>query len=335
MTESVAGTSGRRLREAGAATEASAIMEKNSPETIVGPRCTPAARRRGLRSAWLAALLLLVPAAPVLAWGPVGHRAVGAVADSLLTPQARAQVSALLADDRDRDDRPSGRQTLAEVASWADEIRGGPLDHPHWHYDDRPVCADTGKPWCVQADCNSAEIVAQLAVLGDRSRPLRARNEALKWIVHLVGDLHQPLHAADFAHGGNQIPVAPHGSQRHGESLHIFWDFQLVTLALHVRDGEVPRRVRQRLEQRARAEDPALVAQGPEQWARESNALARAVALDLPGIGCDIGPPGGPYPTVTLGPRYLERAEPVVLERLALAGARLAYVLNATLGSGQ
>jgi hypothetical protein len=305
-------------------------MKNKSPARGVAA-CRPAQRMRSGVAATALCALLLLASGPALAWGPAGHRAVGAVADSLLTPAAEAQVALLLADDRDRDDRPSGRHTLADVASWADEIRGGPLDHPHWHYDDRPVCGDTGRPWCVQADCNSAEIAAQLAILRDRGRPLRERNEALKWVVHLVGDLHQPLHAADFAHGGNQIQVAPHGHQRHGESLHIFWDIQLVTLALHVRDGQIPQRAQRRLEQRARTEDPALVALGPEQWARESNELARTVALDIPGIGCGIGPPGGPYPTVTLGTPYLDRAKPVVEERLALAGARLAHVLNETL----
>jgi hypothetical protein len=283
----------------------------------------------------LLAFTLLVAADAALAWGPVGHRAIGAVADDLLTPAARAAVAELMVDDRDRDDKPSGRHTLADVASWPDEIRGGPADRPHWHYDNRPICADPGRPWCNQGDCATGEIPQLLAIVGDRSRPRRERNEALKWIVHLVGDIHMPLHAADFAQGGGLIHVRRHGPTQETETLHYYWDVTLVAMVLHPHDGVVPVSAQKKLEDRARAEDPALVAAAPDAWSAESNALARSVALDISGIGCDIGADARHYPTVNPTPRYIRRAKPVVEERLALAGARLAYVLNQRLGAAQ
>jgi hypothetical protein len=316
----------------------------------------PAAR--ALAGLWVLLGVALTTAQPAAAWGPAGHQAVGAVADALLTPRAQAAVAELLAEDRDRDGRFSGRRSLAAVADWADEIRGGPSDHPHWHYDNRPVCgppADRGV-WCPLGDCASAQLDARLAVLADPTQPRAQRNAALKWVVHLVGDLHQPLHAADLAEGGNRIRVAPRGNSersweggspgdggsRHhrrghdGESLHAFWDSHLVNLALHPEDGQVPAQAVDRLLRRARGIDPGMLAAGPERWAEESNAIARDFALNLDGVDCSLGAGhgDGEEPQVRLSRAYVSRGRQIVEERLALAGARLARVLNQALDGG-
>lgn len=301
-------------------------------------RPCPARGRFAVRG--LGLIMALALAQPTFAWGPVGHRAVGEVAQSLLTPAARVAVAELLADDRDRDGQPSGRRTLAEVANWPDEIRGSPGDRPHWHYDNRPVCRTAGavgprdaRPWCQQDDCATAQLERLIGTVGDRSRPVAERNEALKWVVHLAGDLHQPLHAADLAQGGNMIHVLRRGHER--ESLHMFWDVDLVAIALHPIDGEIPASAMQRLERRARAQEPARVAAPPERWAQESNDLARTVALDLPGVGCEGGARSRAFQTIAPNSRYVRRGRAVAEERLALAGARLAYVLNTALGDGR
>jgi len=288
-----------------------------------------------------ALLLLALAVTPAAAWGPVGHRAVGAIADELLSPAAQAAVAGLLADDRDRDGRPSRRHTLAEVANWADEIRRGPADHPRWHYDDMPVCERAGSPssWCARGECASAKEAEQLALLADARRSRTERNEALKWVVHLTADLHQPLHAADLAQGGNKILVAPYGRSRqrpstpasgheHEESLHAFWDTRLVTLALHPHAGQIPAASLQRLLELARAQDPALVAASPGQWAAESNEIARSFALNIEGIGCDAPAEADALPVVNLSRAYVTRGKQIVEDRLALAGARLAHVLD-------
>lgn len=273
------------------------------------------------------------------AWGPVGHRAVGAIADALLDPQAKAAVAELLRSDRDREGRPSGRKSLASIADWADQIRGGPQDRPRWHFDNRPLCGggrDT-QSWCPQGACATAEIGRMLAILRDRSRPPAERETALKWIVHLAADIHQPLHEVDYAAGGNRIRVRLRGrhfrSARHGKhdrlSLHAFWDSRVVALALHPEGTWIPRASLQRLIRSARAEDPQQVEEPPSAWGPESFALARTVALDLPGISCDAPPPRR---TVTLSRAYVLRSEQVAAAQLALAGARLAYQLNGALG---
>src|SRR6266576_1038771 len=120
------------------------------------------------------------------AWGGQGHRTIGAIADRLLSC------------DVDKFGRLSGRSTLEAVSDWPDEITGTPAARPRWHYDDVPVCGSVPKArYCPDGQCNSEQLKRLIIVLADTRAASRDRNEALKWVVHLVGDLHQPLHAAD------------------------------------------------------------------------------------------------------------------------------------------
>src|SRR5262245_22250596 len=190
-----------------------------------------------------AALMLSAPAA--LAWGPQGHRTIGAIADRLLAPATHAAVLEILADDRDKFGNPSGRTTLEAVSEWADEIRGTAADRPAWHYDDIPICGGGDKArYCPDGQCNSAQLKRLTVVLGNTRAAVRERDEALKWIVHLLGDIHQPLHAADNAdQGGNLVAVALEGVHTRGrESLHRAWDSDLAQLALHARGKQQPPR---------------------------------------------------------------------------------------------
>ena len=284
-------------------------------------------------SIWAAVLASYFLSSSALAWGPLGHRAVGGVADALLSPVARAEVVRLLADDRDRDGQPSGRTTLAEVSLWADEIRGTPADRPAWHYDNVPACGEVGREatWCPQQQCASATIEPLLAQLADVRVPAQQRREALKWISHLVGDLHQPLHAVDFAQGGNQVRVQLAGRSSHTPgSLHFAWDVRLVAAALHAGHDQAPSEAAMRaLIARARALPAALREAPVQQWLAESNRLARQVALNYPGFACGSTPAG----TALLPLAYQRGAERVITAQLALAGARLATLLNRALAS--
>jgi hypothetical protein len=281
--------------------------------------------------ALVAALTLSVATVPgAWAWGPQGHRTVGAIADRLLTPAARAQVAQLLAADLDKLGNPSGRTTLESVAVWADEVRGTPADRPRWHYDDVPLCGSAPRAsYCPAGECNSAQLERLTAVLTDARADLRARNEALKWIVHLVGDIHQPLHAADNGDlGGNRVHVALAGVHTRGRlTLHGVWDSELVRLALETRSRQQPPRDIDALAREAR-NLTAQAGQGtPSGWASESNHLARNVAYQYPGFACGRVPVG----IVVLDGNYQREAEGIVRERLLLAGGRLANLLNETL----
>jgi hypothetical protein len=255
---------------------------------------------------------------------------VGAIADRLLTPPAHAAVLTLLAGDLDKFGAPSGRTTLEAVAVWADEIRGTPADRPRWHYDDIPVCggAPRGR-YCPDGQCNTAQLERLSALLRDPRATARERNEALKWLVHLVADIHQPLHAADnHDHGGNDVTVVLAGVRTRGrESLHRAWDNELVTLALHSRNRQQPPANIAALAVEARSLVGDAGQGSPDSWAVESNNLARNVAYTYAGFACNIVPQG----TVVLDAAYQQQAEALVRERLLLAGARLAAVVNQTL----
>ncbi|HEX8784158.1 MAG TPA: S1/P1 nuclease [Steroidobacteraceae bacterium] len=287
------------------------------------------ARRSTLRTGALAAGLLLA-AQGALAWGPQGHRTIGAIADRLLTPAAHTAVLRILENDLDKFDAPSGRTTLEAVSVWADELHGTPAARPSWHYDDVPICGSEEKArYCPDGQCNTEQLKRLIGVLGDARAPPRERDEALKWVVHLVGDIHQPLHAADNGdHGGNLVPVALEGVHTRGsENLHRAWDNDLVQLVLHSRNRQQPPRDIDALA--AEASNLAQqVGQGsPDSWARESNNLARNVAYHYAGFACNSRPAG----VVVLDAAYLDDAELVVRERLLLAGARLAALLNRAL----
>ncbi len=279
-----------------------------------------------------ALLLCSLPLAPAaLAWGPQGHRTVGAIADRLLAPQTQVVVAQLLAQDADKFGNPSGRTTLEAVSVWADEITPTPAGHARWHYDNEPVCAVSAaaRP-CRDGECGSVQLKRLIAVMSDPRAPRRARNEALKWVVHLVGDLHQPLHAADNGdRGGNLVQVALAGVRTRGrESLHRAWDNDLARIGLDARNR-----------QRVPPELAALVSEAQtllgeagqgsvDSWVRESNSLARNVAYRYAGFDCR-GPPAG---IVVLDRQYVADGAALARERLLLAGARLAGLLNQTLG---
>jgi S1/P1 Nuclease len=287
-------------------------------------------------SAALCRLLLLTlglfGSCSAVAWGPQGHRTVGAIADQLLTPGTHARLAQLLAGDLDKFGNPSGRTTLEEVSEWADELHGTPGAHGPWHYDDMPICGREPKEgYCRDGQCNSEQLKRLIGVLGDPRASARARNEALKWVVHLVGDLHQPLHAADNDdRGGNEVHVALAGLRTRGRvSLHKAWDSDLVQQALNVSNRQQPP-----ADIAALAGEAQLLVreagQGtPDSWALESNNLARNVVYRYAGFACNSRPNG----IIVLDRPYIDEAQALVRERLLLAGGRLANLLNQTLAA--
>jgi hypothetical protein len=279
------------------------------------------------------AATLLAASGNALAWGEEGHRMVGAIADRYLTPRAAREVAFLLERDRLADRTPSGRHTLAEVAYWADEIKDYSWGKRRgsWHFDDIPVCGEADPArYCRKGACASAQLERQIAILGDHSERPRDRNEALKWVVHLVGDIHQPLHAADHHdRGGNTIEVAffgardnpPYGSIK----LHTIWDVHMVQRLVTDRGGEraivaatIDAAQRSRWEQGSIAD-----------WVNESHTIARDFVYPaLPGgFACSRRIEG----VLAIDDAYYSRAAPVVEEQIRKAGVRLARVVNEAL----
>lgn len=281
---------------------------------------------------WRLLPALLALSAPALAWGPEGHRVVGDIASRYLTTRAQSQVTELLRNDRLADGEPSGRRTLGEIANWADEIKDFEWGRRRasWHYDDISLCrAADYAGYCRGGRCASAQLARQIEVLGDaRARP-RARNEALKWVVHLIGDIHQPLHAANRGdRGGNLVQVSffggrdnpPYGSL----NLHAVWDVQLLSRLTAERGGE-----RVLVSSPIGDADRRAWEQGSiPDWIAESHALARDRAYAPLPASCGERIAG----VVAIGEAYYASAAPVIDLQIRRAGVRLARVLNDVLG---
>ncbi|MDQ3205556.1 MAG: S1/P1 nuclease [Pseudomonadota bacterium] len=264
-----------------------------------------------LRPLVLACLLILLTAfaGPAAAWGKLGHRLVAALAWDDLDPQARAEVAGLLEGEAE--------PTLAGVAVWADELRANDPDlgkrSAKWHYVNiaEHDCRYDAALACPGGDCVVEAIRRQAAILADRSQPQEARVQALKFVVHFVGDAHQPMHGG-YAHdkGGNEVQVSLPGDTADGKgsNLHSLWDSGLLRMT--------------GLDEQA--------------YLERLRALPLAVSLDAdPGqwveYACSVAVqayPGQPK----IGPDYVSRWLPVAEAQLVRGGARLAVLLNTALG---
>jgi hypothetical protein len=269
---------------------------------------------------------------PAHAFGPEGHALVGDIASQYLAPRTAAALERLLRHDRFADGTASGRKTLGEIASWADEIRdfNWGKARASWHYDNIPVCEapDPGK-YC-KTSCASKRLEQQIALLGDARAPLHRRNEALKWVVHLIGDIHQPLHAADHHdRGGNSVQVSFFGETDNAPygplNLHAIWDVHIVQRLLAENGGAqgfLPAPI-------SAADKTAWERGSIADWMSESHELAKfAVYRPLPGgfaCGHRIGA------VLAIDQDYYSKAAPLLAAQLRKAGVRLARILNESL----
>ena len=277
-----------------------------------------------------ALLALWMPAGNALAWGEEGHRMVGAIADKYLTPEAGRRVLALLKYDRLADREPSYRRTLGEIAYWADEIKDMPWGKRRraWHFDDIPVCkvADASR-YCRKGACASVQLSRHLDMLANTSESLRRKNEALKWVVHLVGDIHQPLHAATNGdRGGNTVQVLFFGERENPPygtiNLHTIWDIHMVRRLIRDKGGEdaiVSADISDA--QRAAWERGSI-----SEWVNESHAIA--TALVYPALPVAFSCSGRIKGVQTIDQAYYSRAAPMIESQIRKAGIRLARVLN-------
>jgi S1/P1 Nuclease len=256
----------------------------------------------GVFLAWLTASLFLLSAAPAYAWGPEGHAIVAQIALDHLTPAARDKLQPLLGDTH-----------LDAISSWPDQIRSALPETAPWHYVDIPSTADgyLATRDCPQDNCIVAKILWFSKILGDPKQSRSAQLLALEFLVHFVGDLHQPFHALADARGGNDIPVTVFGAQQCGAyacQLHGAWDSDLIN-----HTGLDQYQYTAYLEEMIAGSHLEAGAEDPVQWANDSWKLAKE-ALVKPGANLDE-----PYYT-------MER--PVIDRQLALAGLRLARLLN-------
>ncbi len=258
------------------------------------------------------------------AWGTEGHRVSGLIAQDLLTAKTRIRVNELM----------QGAE-LADISLYMDinrkELSEKYPGSEKWHYDNEPVCKTrTYEEYCKNRDCASARIPEMFSILQDSSAPGEKRVMALRFLVHMVGDIHQPLHAADDDDlGGNLkfvlIPESPMGRRLHG-----VWDTDLVKRALRgVSDADYAQNL---LKKHRETDIPAWQAGELRDWMKESHSLSKLVTYSkLPNFACGKEWPSTIVAPVTLPETYLADAAETIPMQLAKAGARIAWLLNEAL----
>jgi hypothetical protein len=283
-------------------------------------RHMPSSRRRYFVVFGLAVAALFPRAARLSAWGAEGHHIVARVAWALMTQAARDEATTILG---------GGEDVFVAASTWADEVRPGRPETYNWHFVDIPVDEahfDAGrdcKP-TERGDCVIAEIARARAEVTDASRSANLKAESLKFLIHCVGDLHQPLHAVDdHDRGGNDVRVAPLGGETgRATNLHAVWDTGLISLST---ETEAARAARLLDELSAHPIDMSL---DVVKWAEESHDVALRVAYHYPAFS----PSGPPLEPIALDASYRAAAITAVDRQLERGGARLGVLLNSLLG---
>jgi hypothetical protein len=307
-------------------------------------------------------VLLLFAAAPTLAhgWGCEGHQIVALIAMKHLQPQVAGQVNAILAASPvsaalHRYCRNLGLPPIVDASTWADDYRAEQPDTGPLHYVNIPLNATRDKydvPQMCQSGCVIDAIVKYVQQL-KTSKDAGARGQALRFVIHLVGDIHQPLHDVDNSdEGGNCVPVAfedetPRLTSPQREdyfpNLHSVWDTGLLESLLDDHDMTVEE-FADFLDIRYHSRAVRWNVGQPIDWAWEGHDAAVAAYRALPTFiprepenkanSCADNHIGKRMADlhIDLGARYDDVSHPIVEEQLAKAGLRLATLLNSALG---
>jgi hypothetical protein len=269
---------------------------------------------------------------PAVAWGDEGHQVVALVAQSFLDPDVRRRVTALLAADTD----PLTAHDIANAATWADKFRDANIDNSRqrtrqWHFVDIELVAPNFDEACFNHppvpsgktasngsadDCVADKVEEFAGELANPATDLEEQVVALKFILHFVGDLHQPLHDADdHDRGGNDKRVSAAGFK--AGNLHHYWDTEFVNqlgsdaktiasdLIGHITKGQVMQW------------EAGKIAH----WAQESFQIAKDDAYGQL-------PEPNARGSFRLSDDYVTEATQDVSLQLSKAGVRLAFILN-------
>jgi hypothetical protein len=305
----------------------------------------------------MAATLVMAPSA--WGWGCKGHQVIALIAERNLNPHARAAAMQILAASPIRRDLrrycgDSGLDPFADSSSWADDERSVERDTGGWHYIDIPLGLSQGdiSKYCPpNTGCVTSAIAAQLAVLKNPKANRQMRADALRYLIHFVGDLHQPLHTATNNDlGGNCVPVtfdgrtpeetnAERGTYR--PNLHAVWDTGIIE---EFSQGETPQQLADALENKFRAKIPVWKS-APldiDAWVWQSHRIAQEIVYGRLPVKVPVEKPEEVQSCSAddhvsdrmlkldeqLGRAYDTTAEAAIQEQLARAGARLAAVIN-------
>lgn len=300
------------------------------------------------------AIFIILPGAPARAWGCKGHQTVALIAGQNLTPEALQLVNKLLSENPvepslKRYCTEATHDLLSDASTWPDDIRNAAKNGP-WHYIDIPRGAPRAplSEYCSAEGCITQALAEQIAILKDPAAEAHKRADAIRYIVHFVGDLHMPLHATtNNDRGGNCVPVNFFWRQPHAvhdsftPNLHFIWDVAILDRDM---DSADPSEYAHLLMQVFADDVPKWRAAGihVDAWAWESHDIAESMVYghltpEIPAEkpvdvhSCTDGNNIGQRMMdlhVSAGEKYQELAALVVRKRLAQAGVRLAMILN-------
>jgi hypothetical protein len=322
------------------------------------PHITRHVRRIAIFVFFAVAVFLTAPLS-AWAWGCEGHQVVALLAEKHLNPRALAMVKQILNDGPidptlNRYCKEGGIDAMTDSSTWADDIRPQKPEAGPWHYIDIPLGTprmDITKFCAPPESCLTQAITNQIAILRQSGIDPEKRAEALRFLIHFVGDLHQPLHAiTNNDQGGNCVPAAYFDAlpqlrnpqtESYAPNLHAIWDTNILE-----RDttGKTVDQVASELDQSFRSKIAGWQSSGLDvnQWAWESYQIAAETAYGKLPVRIPVEPPQ-PITSCAhdnhissrifklneqIGQAYQDVAAPVVEQQIAKAGARLALVLN-------
>jgi len=295
---------------------------------------------------------LLAPNAQ--AWGCKGHQTVALIAEKHLSPEAKQLVDKLL-NENPVDPKvrnycgDSVHDAMASAATWADDVRNDRKNGP-WHYIDIPRGAkrESLEKYCGESGCVTKALAEQLTILKDQNAEPVKRADALRYVIHFVGDLHQPLHATtNDDEGGNCVPLKyfrrkPHEhNHSYSPNLHNIWDSAILERDM---EGADPAEYADTLEETFQLEIEKWQNAGihVDDWVWESHEFAEntvygdlaskiAIEKSVPVHACTDDKNIGQRMLaehISVGEAYQEKSARVVELRVAQAGIRLAMILN-------
>jgi hypothetical protein len=334
-------------------------------------------RSYGARAARFVACGLLFAAAALLfgsptaqAWGCQGHEAVALIAEAHLTPHALAMVNQILKEGPidpalNRYCKETGLTPIADASTWPDDLRSVRPDATNWHFIDIPRGASKGdiEKYCevlevpgsvappVSTGCITKALREQIAILRAPESSPQKRADALRFIIHFVGDIHQPLHdTTNNDRGGNCVPVEYMGiesqlrnpqTESYSPNLHGVWDTNILTTA---ENGKTVQQFAAELDAAFASQMAGWRAGGADfdAWAWEGHQLAEEVVYGKLPKMIPIETPVGLNDCSgdkNIGQRmfdlhedleqpYQDSSAPAVRAQIAKAGTRLAMLLN-------
>jgi nuclease S1 len=304
---------------------------------------------------------MMFAAPSVWAFGCEGHEIIAMIAETRLSPHAKAMVLQLLKDNPidpalSRYCKQPDLDTMAYSSTWADDYKSAHAETGPWHYIDIPISVSKGggdlAEFCPPSEgCVTQALKDQIALLRSPGTDSQKRADALRFVIHFVGDLHQPLHTSNNNDlGGNCIPVTYFGEppiltnpqyENYAPNLHGVWDYEIYQKEF--KDKTVQQAAAEF--EHTFASQEAKWMRGPvdvDAWAWESFRIAKAIVYGKLPVPVSAEKPVGNHSCAEddhistrmlklnekLDQPYQDAALPVFQQQLAKAGARLALVLN-------